>query len=90
MLQLNVYRSALISRNLSCPEKFLVTRLCSFMLCNKSDHKKYRFVLVLYVFLDISSFNSGKGDTAKLSRTGFIYKQKKISTGIAKLQEIHS
>ena len=47
------------------------------MLCNKSDHKKYGFVLVLYLFRDISSFKSEKGDTAKLSRTGFIYKQKR-------------
>ena len=44
------------------------------MLCNKSDHKKYGFVLVLYLFRDISSFISEKGDAAKLSRTGFIYK----------------
>ena len=34
--------------------------------------KKYGFVLVLYVFRDISSFKPGTGDTAKLSRTGFI------------------
>ena len=45
------------------------------MLCNKSDHKKYGFVLVLYLFRDISSFKSEKGDTAKLSRIGFSYKQ---------------
>ena len=45
------------------------------MLCNKSDHKKYGFVLVLYLFRDINSFKSEKGDTAKLSRTSFIYKQ---------------
>ena len=48
------------------------------MLCNKSDHKKNDFVLVLYLFRDISSFKSEKGNTAKLSRIGFIYKQKKI------------
>ena len=47
------------------------------MLCNKSDHKKYGFVLVLYLFQGISSFKSEKGDTTKLSRTGFIYKQKR-------------
>ena len=47
------------------------------MLCNKSDHKKYGFVLVLYLFWVISSFKSKKGDTTKLSRTGFIYKQKR-------------
>ena len=60
------------------------------MLCNKSDHKKYGFVLVLYLFRDISSMKLEKGDTAKLSRAGFIYKQKKINTCTAKLQEIHS
>ena len=27
------------------------------MLCNKSDHKKYGFVLVLYLFRNISSFS---------------------------------
>ena len=47
------------------------------MLCNKSDHKKYGFNLVLYLFWDISSFKSEKGDTTKLSRTGFIYKRKR-------------
>ena len=60
------------------------------MLCNKSDHKKYGFVLVLYLFRDISSMKLEKGDTAKLSRVGFIYKQKKINTCTTKLQEIHS
>ena len=55
------------------------------MIWNKSDHKKYDFVLVLYLFPDISSFKSEKGDTAKLSRTGF-----KINICTAKLQEIHS
>ena len=60
------------------------------MLCNKSDHKKYGFVLVLYLFRDISSMKLEKGDTTKLSRAGFIYKQKKINTCTAKLQEIHS
>ena len=43
------------------------------MLWNKSGHKKYGFVLVLYLFLDISSFKSEKGDSAKSSRTGLIY-----------------
>ena len=47
------------------------------MLWNKSDHKKYGFVLVLYLYRDISSFKSENGDTANLSRTGFIYKQKR-------------
>ena len=46
------------------------------MLWNESGHKKYGFVLVLHLFRDISYFNSEKDDTAKLSRTGFIYKQK--------------
>ena len=59
------------------------------MLYNKSDHKKFGFVLVLYLFRDISSFKSKKVDTAKLSRTGFIYK-KKLNTCTAKLQEILS
>ena len=47
------------------------------MFCNESGHKKYDFVLVLHLFRDISSFKSEKGDTIKLSRTGFIYKQKR-------------
>ena len=47
------------------------------MLCNKSNHKNYGFILVLNLFRDISSLKSEKGDTAKLSRTGFIYKQKR-------------
>ena len=46
------------------------------MIWNKSDHKRYGFVLVLYLFRDISSLKSEKRDTAKLSCTGFIYKQK--------------
>ena len=45
------------------------------MLWNKSDYKKIDFVLVQYLFRDISSFKSEKGDVAKLSRTDFIYKQ---------------
>ena len=47
------------------------------MLYHKNDHKKYDFVLVLYLFWNISSFKSEKGDTAKLSHTRFIYKQKR-------------
>ena len=47
------------------------------MLWNKSEHKKCGFVLVLYLFRDISSFKSEKSDTATLSRKGFIYKQKR-------------
>ena len=46
------------------------------MFWNKSDHKKYGLVLVLYLFRDISSFTSGKGDNIKLSRASFLYKQK--------------
>ena len=57
---------------------------CSFIFWNTSDHKKYGFVLVLYLFRDISSSKSEK-DNTKLSRagfickprTGFIYKQKR-------------
>ena len=47
------------------------------MLCNKINHKKYGFVLVLYLFQDIGSFSLEKGDTSKLSRTGLIHKQKR-------------
>ena len=47
------------------------------MLWNKSGHKIYGFDLVLYIFRDISSFKSEKGNTAKLSRTDFISKQKR-------------
>ena len=46
------------------------------MLYNKSDHKKFGFVLVLYLFRDISSFKLEKVDTAKLSHTDFIYKKR--------------
>ena len=45
-----------------------VTHFCSFMFWNKSDHKKYGFVLVLYLFRDINSFKSEKGDNIKLYR----------------------
>ena len=45
------------------------------MFWNKSDHKKYGFVLVLYLFRDMS-FKSEKGDDIKLLRTGFLYKHK--------------
>ena len=38
------------------------------MVLNKSDNKKYGFVLVLYLFRDISSFKLEKGDAAKVSR----------------------
>ena len=47
------------------------------MFWNKIDHKKYGFVLVLYLFRDISSFKSEKGDNIKSLRTGFLSKQKK-------------
>ena len=54
-----------------------VIHFFTYMLWNKSDRKEYGFVLVLYRFQDISSVKPWKGDTAKLSRTGFIYKQKR-------------
>ena len=38
---------------------------------------KYGSVLVLYLFQDISSFKSEKGVNIKLSRAGFLYKQKR-------------
>ena len=38
------------------------------MFWNKIDHKKYGFVLVLYLFRDINSFKSEKGDNIKLYR----------------------
>ena len=44
------------------------------MFRNKNDLKKYGFVLVLYLFRDISFLKSKKGDNIKLSRTGFLYK----------------
>ena len=47
------------------------------MFWNKSDHEKYGFVLVLYIFQGISSFKSEKGDNIKFARTGFLYKQKR-------------
>ena len=47
------------------------------MFWNKSDHKKYGFVLVLYLFRDISSFKSDKGANIKLSSSGFLYKRKR-------------
>ena len=53
-----------------------VMHFCSFMFWNKSDRKEYGSILVLYRFRDISSFKSEKGNTAKLSCIGFIYKQK--------------
>ena len=54
-----------------------VIHFCGFMLWNKSDYKKCGFVLVLYLSRDINYFKSEKSDTAKLSRQGFIYKQKR-------------
>ena len=47
------------------------------MLWIRKNMKKYGFALVLYLFWDINSFKSEKGNTAKLSRTGFSYKQKR-------------
>ena len=37
------------------------------MFCNKSDHKKFALVVVLYLFWDISFFKSEKSDNIKLS-----------------------
>ena len=54
---------------------FLSIYFCSFIFWNKSDHKKYGSVLVLYLFWDIYSFKSG--DNIKLSRTCFLYKQER-------------
>ena len=56
------------------------------MFWNKEDHKKYDFLLILYLFRDIKSFKSEKGNNITLPRTGFLYKQKKINTCTAKLQ----
>ena len=47
------------------------------MFCNEKKHKKHGFDLVLYLFRDISSFKSENGDNIKLSRTGFLDKQKR-------------
>ena len=47
------------------------------MLCNQSDHQNYDFVLVLYLFRDISSFKSEKGGTAKVVQASFINKKDK-------------
>ena len=54
-----------------------VIHFYSFMFWNKLDHKKYGFALVLYIFWDISSFNSEKGDSIKLSRTGLFCEQER-------------
>ena len=48
-----------------------------FHVLEKSDHKKYGFVLVLYQFRDISSFKSEKDANIKISGAGFFYKQKR-------------
>ena len=45
------------------------------MFWNKSDHKKHGFVLGLYLFRDISSFKSEKGDNIKLSITSSYHVQ---------------
>ena len=47
------------------------------MFWNKSDYKKYGFVLVLYLFRDSSSFKSEKGANIKLSRADFLHKLKR-------------
>ena len=48
-------------------------RFSSFMFW----HKTLALFKVLYLFRDISSFKSEKGDNIKLSRTGFLHKQKR-------------
>ena len=52
------------------------------MFWNKSDHKNYGFVLVLYLFRDISSFKSENGDKTELSCTGFLSSQGRSCTKI--------
>ena len=48
------------------------------MFWNKSNHKKYGFLLVLYLFQDISSFKSEKGDNIKYHvHVSFINKKDK-------------
>ena len=59
------------------------------MFCNKSDHKKYGFVLVLHLFRDISSFKSKKGDHVQAYHVQASLINKK-DTCTAKLQEIYS
>ena len=56
---------------------FWVIDLCSFIFWSNSDHKKYDFILVVYLFLDISSFKSEQNYNIRLSRTGFLYKQRR-------------
>ena len=61
------------------------------MFWNKSCHKKYGFVLILYLLLHVNSFKTQKGANffreisiyvsyhahcIKLSHAGFVYKQK--------------
>ena len=55
---------------------FLSHALLTFMFLNKTDHKKYGFALILYLFRDISSSKSEKGDNIKLSRACFLTKGK--------------
>ena len=45
---------------------------CGFIFWNESDHKKYGFVLVLYLFLDISYFKLENDDNIKLSSKGLL------------------
>ena len=52
-----------------------VMHFCCFIFWNNSDHEKYGFVLVLYLFRDMSSFKAD--DNVKLSCTGFLLKQKR-------------
>ena len=57
MLLINIYRSALIFRNLPYPEKFLVTRLsCNFFLLPLT----LRFTILFAEFVVVPSFMDGK------------------------------
>ena len=60
------------------------------MVWNKRDHKKYGFVLVLYLFRDISFLNQKKVITSSYYVQVSFMSKKKINTCTAKLQEIHS
>ena len=51
--------------------------------------KNMLYILVLCLIRDIICFKSEKGDNIKLSRAGFLYKQKRCTCS-PKLQEIHS
>ena len=58
------------------------------MFWNKSDHNKYGFILVFYLFQDISSFKSEKSNDIKFHGQAYFINKK--DEYFAKLQEIHS